>query len=67
MEIVLAFFVLAFVAFFYFIPTIVAFYRGHHNRWPIFVLNFFLGGTCIGWVIALVWSLTVVDKPLTID
>lgn len=61
MEIVLAFFVLAIVAFVYFIPTIVAFKRGHHNRWPIAVLNFFLGGTCIGWVIALVWSLTVVE------
>jgi len=61
MEIVLAFFVLSIVAFVYFIPTIVAFMRGHHNRWPIAVLNFFLGGTCIGWVVALIWSLTVVE------
>ena len=61
MEIVLAFFVLLIVAFVYFIPTIVAFGRGHHNRWPIAILNLFLGGTLIGWVIALVWSLTVVQ------
>lgn len=61
MEIVLAFFVLLIVAFVYFIPAIVAFGRGHHNRWPIAILNLFLGGTLIGWVIALVWSLTVVQ------
>lgn len=62
MEIVFAFFVFALAAFVYFIPTIVAFKRGHHNRWPIAVLNFFLGSTCIGWVVALIWSLTVVEK-----
>jgi hypothetical protein len=61
MEIVLAFFVLSIVAFVYFIPTICAFSRGHHNRWPIAILNFFLGGTCIGWVIALVWAWTKVE------
>lgn len=64
MEIVLAFFCLSIVAFVYFIPSIIAFYRGHHNRWPIFVLNFFLGGTCIGWIVALIWSLTVVEEKL---
>ena len=62
MEIVLAFFVFAVVAFVYFIPTIVAFYRGHHNRWAIAALNFFLGCTCFGWVASLVWSLTVVKN-----
>jgi len=62
MEIVFGFLALAFVAFAYFIPSLVAFYRGHHNKWPIFVLNFFLGGTCIGWVVALIWSLTVVKQ-----
>lgn len=62
MEIVLAFFVLSIVAFVYFIPTIVAFKRGHHNRWPIAVLNFFLGYTAFGWIAALIWSLTVVRE-----
>ena len=41
-----------------FLPTIIAFNRGHHNRWPIFWLNFFLGLTLIGWVVALVWALS---------
>lgn len=62
MEIVFAFFVLSIVAFVYFIPTIVAFKRGHHNRWAIAALNFFLGATCFGWIASLVWSLTVVKK-----
>jgi hypothetical protein len=42
----------------YFIPTIVAFRRQHQNATPIMVLNLFLGWTVIGWVAALVWSLT---------
>lgn len=46
----------------YFIPTIVAFKRGHHNRWAIAALNFFLGSTGFGWVASLVWSLTVVKN-----
>ena len=43
---------------FYFVPTIVAFYRSHHNKVPIFLLNFFAGWTFIGWVASLVWSFT---------
>jgi hypothetical protein len=42
----------------YFIPSIVAVMRKHNNRNPIIVLNFFLGWTFFGWVIALVWALT---------
>ena len=62
MEIVLAFFVLSALALIYFIPTIVAFKRGHHNRWAIAALNFFLGSTGFGWIASLVWSLTVVKN-----
>jgi hypothetical protein len=62
MEAALALLVCIIVAFVYFIPTIVAFKRNHHNRWPIAILNFFLGGTCFGWVIALIWSMTVVKE-----
>lgn len=46
----------------YFVPTIIAFKREHHNRWAIAALNFFLGATCFGWVASLVWSLTVVKR-----
>jgi hypothetical protein len=41
----------------YFMPSWVALLRGKRNAGAIFVLNFFLGFTLIGWVIALVWAL----------
>jgi hypothetical protein len=42
----------------YFIPTMVANGRQHHNAGAIFALNVFLGWTFIGWVASLVWALT---------
>ena len=42
----------------YGIPTFVAFVREHHNRAAILALNLLLGWTIIGWIGALVWSLT---------
>ncbi|MDO8585284.1 MAG: superinfection immunity protein [bacterium] len=42
----------------YFLPTIIAGFSGKRNGWAIFALNFFLGFTFIGWIIALVWALT---------
>jgi hypothetical protein len=47
----------------YFLPTIIAYNREHHNRLAIFLLNLFLGWTVLGWVAALVWSATAVQKP----
>jgi len=44
----------------YFIPTIVAKVRNHHNTMAIFLLNLFLGWSLLGWVAALVWA---VIKP----
>ena len=43
---------------FYFLPTIIA--NGNHKRnaGAILALNLLLGWTLIGWVVALVWSLT---------
>jgi len=61
MEIIGILLIIVLITAIYFIPTIVAFQRGHHNRWPIAVLNFFLGSTGFGWVAALIWSLTVVE------
>lgn len=40
----------------YLIPTIVAFWRSHPNRWLIAVVNVTLGGTGIGWLGSLVWA-----------
>jgi hypothetical protein len=44
----------------YFLPTLI----GHEkdNAVAIFVLNLLLGWTIIGWIVALVWALTV-DTP----
>ena len=47
----------------YFLPAIIAFRREHHNRTAILVLNIFLGWTFLGWVAALIWSLTAVTHP----
>lgn len=47
----------------YFLPAIVAFVRSKRDAGAILVLNFFLGWTAIGWVIALVWALRQ-DMPM---
>jgi hypothetical protein len=47
----------------YFIPAIVAFARGHHNKWAILALDLLTGWTAIGWVAALVWALTSPSSP----
>lgn len=41
----------------YFIPTIVAVARHHRNTLAIFLVNFFLGWTFIGWVATLIWAI----------
>ena len=46
----------------YFLPAIIAGTRDHHNMVPIFLLNLFLGWSLLGWVAALVWSTTKVDR-----
>jgi hypothetical protein len=56
-------FVLLMVAFIaYFLPTFVAAKRGHPNGTAIFVLDLFLGWTFIGWLAALIWSVSAI-KP----
>lgn len=47
----------------YFFPTLVSRYRGHRKGTPILVVNLLTGWTLIGWVAALVWSLTDVGEP----
>jgi hypothetical protein len=42
----------------YFLPAIVASVRHHASSPAIFALNLLLGWTFLGWVLALVWSLT---------
>lgn len=43
----------------YFAPSIRAARAHKRNLGAIFALNLFLGWTLIGWVVALVWALTV--------
>lgn len=58
MEGFIGFIILSVVTAVYLIPTFVAANVKHHNAAAIFVLNLFLGWTLVGWVLALVWSLT---------
>lgn len=42
----------------YFLPTMKACYVKHHNSGAIFIINFFLGWTFLGWVVALAMAYT---------
>ena len=42
----------------YFVPAVVAFLRGHRSRLAILFVNLFLGWMLIGWLWAMIWSLT---------
>ena len=42
----------------YFIPTIIAFIRGHASKWGIMLVNLILGFTGVGWLFALIWSVS---------
>ena len=55
---------LALMAGLYFLPAIVANLRGHQNDTAIGALNFLLGWTLAGWVVAMVWSLMAVEAPV---
>ena len=39
------------------LPTIIAFGRRHSDRWLILIVNIAVGGTVVGWLVALVWAL----------
>ncbi|OCX71322.1 hypothetical protein A6M27_01230 [Acidithiobacillus thiooxidans] len=57
---------LIFALFIYFIPTIIAMRRKKSNLAAIMVLNIFLGWSLVGWVISLVWALSMDAQPQTI-
>jgi len=48
--------------FLYFLPAYIAFKKEKKNKVAIFALNLFLGWTLIGWIVALVWSLTYEER-----
>jgi hypothetical protein len=45
---------------FYILPSVIAFSRGHQNSAAILAVNLLLGCIVLGWIAALVWSLTEV-------
>jgi hypothetical protein len=47
----------------YFFPTIIAVSRHHRNGSAIFLVNLFFGWSVIGWLIALIWSVTANVTP----
>lgn len=54
---------LIFICVLYFLPSIVA--HNKQNFAGIFVLNFLLGWTVVGWILALIWACTAdVRAPL---
>ena len=55
MEIILLIIVVGVV---YHVPSVVALVRDHPSKGAIIALNILLGWTLLGWVGALVWSLT---------
>lgn len=49
---------LIFVTLLYFLPTVIAVVFRHESDAPgIFIVNFLLGWTIIGWWVALIWAL----------
>lgn len=40
----------------YFLPAVIALLRKHKNKLAIFLLNFLLGWTVLGWMVSLIWS-----------
>jgi hypothetical protein len=50
----------------YMAPLIIATVRDHHRLPWIGLLNFAAGWTVVGWIAALVWSVTAIPQPAAI-
>jgi hypothetical protein len=50
----------------YLLPTFVAFSRQATHRYMVLALNFFLGATVVGWVIALALAVSEESGPARI-
>lgn len=40
----------------YFLPSLIAVFSHHRDRFLIFIINIFFGWSVFGWFIALIWS-----------
>ncbi|HEY4078676.1 MAG TPA: superinfection immunity protein [Rhizomicrobium sp.] len=47
----------------YWLPTVIGMIRGLPSLLGLAALNFFLGWTVVGWVLALVWALAASPGP----
>ena len=66
MDTTTVFLVITFSVIIYFLPSIFASARGHHNSTALMLANLFLGWTFIGWVACLIWSFTNKSEETTI-
>ena len=51
----------------YFLPTIIALFRGHNAAFSLFLINTLLGWTFVFWLVCLVWALAgakLLRRPL---
>lgn len=48
----------------YFLPSFIASNRNHQSKVAIIVLNILVGWTALGWIIALIWSLTGTSRNI---
>ena len=51
----------------YFFPSIVAYRREHRQREAILLLNLLLGWTLLGWIGALIWSVTASEPRVVVQ
>jgi len=58
--------ILGFMFGIYLAPSIVAVLRDHHRLPWIGLLNFAAGWTVVGWIAALVWSVTAKCEPAAV-
>lgn len=49
------------------LPGIIASIRGHHQAVAIWLTTIIFGWTGIGWLIALIWAATAINKPQPIN
>jgi fluoride ion exporter CrcB/FEX len=46
----------------YFVPAMIANQKKHRQSSPILLVNLFFGWTILGWLIALIWSVSAQEK-----
>ena len=66
MDTTTVFLVITFSVIIYFLPSIFASARDHHNSTALMLANLFLGWTFIGWVACLIWAFTNKSEETTI-